>query len=232
MRIPSFHALFGPYLRGLRASLYAAAGALLLSGCAVYPPQVPSDELPPPPVSATPQGEAGGVFSPHMPWSLVSDSRAFRPGDVLTVVLAETTQAKKSADTSFGKQSSVSLAPALVGSSTLDSELSLSGQREFDGRATSTQQNALQGSITVIVQEVLPNGLLRVHGEKSLYLNQGEEFVRVAGYVRSQDIDSSNRVSSQRIANARIAYSGRGPLNDANQAGWLTRFFNSAWMPF
>jgi flagellar L-ring protein precursor FlgH len=232
MRIPSFHALFGPYLRGLRASLYAAAGALLLSGCAVHPPQVPSDELPPPPVSATPQGEAGGVFSPHMPWSLVSDSRAFRPGDVLTVVLAETTQAKKSADTSFGKQSSVSLAPALVGSSTLDSELSLSGQREFDGRATSTQQNALQGSITVIVQEVLPNGLLRVHGEKSLYLNQGEEFVRVAGYVRSQDIDSSNRVSSQRIANARIAYSGRGPLNDANQAGWLTRFFNSAWMPF
>jgi len=232
MRIPSFHAPFGPYLRGLRASLYAAAGALLLSGCAVHPPQVPSDELPPPPVSATPQGEAGGVFSPHMPWSLVSDSRAFRPGDVLTVVLAETTQAKKSADTSFGKQSSVSLAPALVGSSTLDSELSLSGQREFDGRATSTQQNALQGSITVIVQEVLPNGLLRVHGEKSLYLNQGEEFVRVAGYVRSQDIDSSNRVSSQRIANARIAYSGRGPLNDANQAGWLTRFFNSAWMPF
>ena len=59
-----------------------------------------------------------------------------------------------------------------------------------------------------------------------------EEFVRVAGYVRAQDIDSANRVSSQRIANARIAYSGRGPLNNANSAGWLTRFFTSPWMPF
>jgi flagellar L-ring protein precursor FlgH len=234
MPVSSFRTVwFGPCVRALRARLYVAGSVLLLSGCVVHPPQAPSDELPPPPpVSAAPHGEAGGVFSPHTPWTLVSDSRAFRPGDVLTVVLAETTQAKKSADTRFGKQSSVSLAPALVGSSTIDSELGLSGQREFDGRATSTQQNALQGSITVIVQEVLPNGLLRVHGEKSLYLNQGEEFVRVAGYVRSQDIDSSNRVSSQRIANARIAYSGRGPLNDANQAGWLTRFFNSAWMPF
>lgn len=209
------------------------AALLALSACAVYPPPLPSDDPPPPPdVSAPPRGEAGGVFSPRAPWTLVSDSRAFRPGDVLTVVLLETTQAKKSADTRFGKQSSLSFAPGVVGSSTIDSELSLSGQREFDGSATSTQQNALQGSVTVIVQEVLPNGLLRVHGEKSLYLNQGEEFVRVAGYVRSQDIDSANRVSSQRIANARIAYSGRGPLNDANQAGWLTRFFNSAWMPF
>lgn len=216
-----------------RRAIAAALAAIVLSGCVLRPPALPSDDVPPPPpVAAVPQGESGGVFSPQTPWTLVSDSRAFRPGDVLTVVLQEVTQARKSADTSIGKESSVAIDPMTLGTSTIDSEVSISGKRQFGGTASSTQQNALQGSITVVVQEVLPNGLLLIRGEKSLYLNQGEEFVRVAGYVRAQDIDSANRVSSQRIANARIAYSGRGPLNDANSAGWLTRFFTSPWMPF
>jgi flagellar L-ring protein precursor FlgH len=204
-----------------------------LSACAIIrPPQPPTDELPPPQVLAAPKGQSGGVFTTDIPWTLVSDSRAFRPGDVLTVVLQETTQATKRADTSFGKKSSIAISPATLGGKVVDSDLSIDGDRTFAGNSTSTQQNALQGAITVIVQEVLPNGLLRVGGEKSLYLNQGEEFVRVAGYVRAQDIDTDNRVSSQRIANAHIAYSGRGPLNDANSPGWLTRFFSSPWIPF
>jgi flagellar L-ring protein precursor FlgH len=65
-----------------------------------------------------------------------------------------------------------------------------------------------------------------------LTLNQGEEFVRLRGYVRAADIDADNRVSSLRIANARIAYSGQGTLADANSPGWLTRFFSSPYMPF
>jgi flagellar L-ring protein precursor FlgH len=207
---------------------------LCLSACAIIrPPQPPTDELPAPPqVLAAPKEQSGGVFTSDIPWTLVSDSRAFRPGDVLTVVLQETTQATKSADTSFGKKSSIALSPATLGGKVVDSDFSIDGDRKFAGNSSSTQQNALQGAITVIVQEVLPNGLLRVGGEKSLYLNQGEEFVRVAGYVRAQDIDTDNRVSSQRIANAHIAYSGRGPLNDANSPGWLTRFFTSPWIPF
>lgn len=214
-------------------ALVAVVGAFALSGCVMLPPQAPPDQvLPPPPVSVAPQGEAGGLFTPQTPWTLVSDSRAFRPGDVLTVVLQEVTQARKSADTSIGKESSIAIEPIIAGGDALDTDLSISGKRKFGGSASSVQQNALQGSITVIVEEVLPNGLLLIRGEKSLYLNQGEEFVRVAGYVRAQDIDSANRVSSQRIANARIAYSGRGPLNNANSAGWLTRFFSSPWMPF
>lgn len=213
---------------------FLVPACLLLSSCAAFkPPQ-------PPPVEAQPlvlpksvhQGQAGGTFVPETPWTLVSDNRAFRPGDVLTVVLQETTQASKSADTSFGKKSSVKFAPPTIADKTVKTDVSLDAQRDFAGTSTSTQQNALQGAITVLVEDVLPNGLLRIRGEKSLYLNQGEEFVRVVGYVRSADIDNDNHVSSQRIANARIAYSGRGPLNDANSAGWLTRFFSSPWAPF
>lgn len=217
-------------------SLVAALAALLLSACAhIEPPQAPAlaEEKPLPvlqPVAR--KGQSGGVFAPDATWSLHSDSRAFRPGDVLTVVLNETTQASKSADTQFGKESNVSVTPTIIGSKTLKTNIGAGASRDFTGSATSSQQNALQGAITVIVHEVMPGGLLRVAGEKSLYLNQGEEFVRLAGYVRSADIDTDNRVSSQRIANARIAYSGRGTLADSNNAGWLTRFFTSPWMPF
>lgn len=215
------------------------AAALLAGGCAhIAPPQAPplADDKPLPlPVLSQPQarrGQAGGVFSPDATWSLHSDSRAFRPGDVLTVMLNETTQASKSADTKFGKENNVSVQPTVIGTKTINSNVGIGASRDFNGSATSSQQNALQGAITVIVSEVMPGGLLRIQGEKSLYLNQGEEFLRLSGFVRSADIDTDNRVSSQRIANARIAYSGRGTLADANSAGWLTRFFTSPWMPF
>jgi len=165
--------------------------------------------------------------------SLTSDSRAYRVGDAVTVILQETTQASKRAGTSFSKGSSVGVSPiAALGKTFGKTAIDISADREFEGDATSTQQNALSGALTVIVQEVLPNGLLRVAGEKNLTLNQGEEFVRLKGFIRAQDIDNDNQVSSLRVANARIAYSGKGALADANQPGWLTRFFNSPLMPF
>ncbi|RJF96688.1 flagellar basal body L-ring protein FlgH [Noviherbaspirillum cavernae] len=217
-------------------SLVMIAAALLLPGCAaIAPPQAqpgPSDDPPPAVQSAQRKGQSGGVFVSEAAWSLTSDSRAFRTGDVVTVVLQEVTQASKRAGTSFEKESSVAVTPTVIAGKTIKTDIGAGAQRDFAGNASSTQQNMLQGAITVIVQEVLPNGLLRVSGEKSLYLNQGEEFIRLRGYVRAADIDTDNRVSSQRIANARIAYSGQGVLADANAPGWLTRFFASPWMPF
>jgi len=214
-------------------ALLPGLAATLLGACAIMPPEPPTDAPAPPPKPPTVRkGQSGGVFA-DTPWSLTSDTRVFRAGDILTVVLQETTQASKRADTQFDKGSSIAVQPStLVLGKKIGTETSVSAQREFAGSASSTQQNMLQGAITVIVQEVLPNGLLRVHGEKSLYLNQGEEVIRVGGYVRAADIDTDNRISSQRIANARIAYSGKGALADANSAGWLTRFFVSPWMPF
>ena len=81
------------------------------------------------------------------------------------------------------------------------------------------------------VHKVLPNGTLLVKGEKSLRLNQGDEFIRLAGLVRLDDINRYNQVSSQSVANARISYAGRGVLNDSNSAGWLTRFFTHPIFP-
>lgn len=178
------------------------------------------------------KGQSGGVMALDAPWTLTTDSRAFRPGDILTVLLQETTQASKKADTSFGKSSGGTFAPLTLGNKNVTRGLSFEADREFAGSASSSQQNLLRGAVTVIVLEVLPNGLLRVEGEKTIKLNQGEEFVRLSGYVRASDIASDNSVSSQRVANARITYSGHGALADANEAGWLTRLFTGPWMPF
>ena len=110
--------------------------------------------------------------------------------------------------------------------------IGLDGERSFDGAGSSSQSNQLTGQITVTVAQRLPNGNLIVRGEKWLTINQGQELVRIAGIVRPQDIGQDNVVPSTRVADARISYTGRGTLADANTRGWLSRFFNSKWMPF
>lgn len=218
------------------ARLLAACGALaLLAGCATGPldrPLADFDDNMPDTAFDIRRGTAGGVLVPDQAWSLTSDVRAFRAGDVLTVELDESTQASKKSGTQVGKDTSLAAKkPSFFGRSLpIDAEVGV--KSGFNGSGASSQQNTLRGSVTVVVQRVMPNGLLQVRGEKRLVLNQGEENVRLAGYVRAADIDSNNRVSSQRVANARITYSGTGSLADANQPGWLTRFFNSPWMPF
>jgi flagellar L-ring protein precursor FlgH len=219
-----------------RPALAAAAmAALVLAGCATRVPLNTAPAADPfdlPQAQASRRGVSGGVFSVDTV-SLTSDARAFRVGDVVTVILQETTQASKKAGTSFSKDSSVSVDPlAALGKTFPKTAIAANAGRSFTGDATSTQQNALSGAVTVIVQEVMPNGLLRVAGEKRLQLNQGEEFLRLKGYLRAADIDSDNQVSSLRVANARIAYSGQGTLADANTPGWLIRFFTGPLMPF
>ena len=132
----------------------------------------------------------------------------------------------------MNKNSNLSVpVPSIGGVSRPDWSASIKADRDFDGGATSSQQNTLAGAITVTVAEVMPNGVLGIRGEKWIRLNQGDEYIRLGGMVRVEDIDQSNRISSQRIADARITYAGRGALADSNQMGWLSRFFSSAFAP-
>lgn len=212
-----------------------ALAALLLAGCETLPPIPKAAVQPEEPliiVQPVRRGQAGGVLPIDTVSALTSDSRAFRPGDVLTVVLQETTQASKRSGVTSDKNSSTAISPFLFRGKSLKTDIGVDAQRSSDAANSATQQNALQGAITVVVHEVLPNGLLGIRGEKSLTLNHGEEFIRVTGYARVSDIDTDNRLSSQRIANARIVYSGRGTLAESQRQGWLTSFFSSPWMPF
>ncbi|WP_343550785.1 flagellar basal body L-ring protein FlgH [Pantoea sp.] len=210
--------------------------ALVLTGCESQRLLVQKDDaaFAPPEELAQPDTRVsgGGLYNPQYQWSLIQDRRAYRVGDILTVRLDESTQSSKQARTNFGKKNDVELGvPSALGKTFDELSGSLSGKRNFNGNATSAQQNMLRGSISVAVHKVLPNGVLVIRGEKWLTLNQGDEYMRVTGLVRADDIERDNSISSQRIANARIDYAGRGALSDSNSAGWLTRFFNHPLFP-
>lgn len=217
-----------PLLLILLASLLAGCESPALMAQKDDPAFAPPKLAPEP----TPEGRAGGVFQPGYNWSLTADRRAWRVGDILTVMLEETTQSSKQAKTNFGKSSSIDItAPTAFGHTADKLAASADADRDFDGSATSQQQNSLRGSITVSIQQVQPNGVMVIGGEKWLTLNQGDEYIRVTGLVRADDIQNDNTISSQRIGNARISYAGRGALSDSNAAGWLTRLFNHPLFP-
>ncbi len=176
--------------------------------------------------------DSGAIFQPSRNYSLYGDTVALNVGDVLTVELQESTQASKNAESSITKDNEISLPnPQILNRAKLGLETEVDMERDFGGSAEADQSNSLDGSITVTVIEVLPNGVLRVRGEKWLSLTNGDEYIRLTGLVRPQDISPSNVVASNRIADARIAYGGTGDFDQANQMGWLSRFFNSEWFP-
>jgi flagellar L-ring protein FlgH len=170
----------------------------------------------------------GSLYAPAQMLTLFQDRRAYRTGDILTVTLDESTESSKRAGTSIGKKSDVSVGAPSVGTKTIE-ELSagLNADRRFNGESSASQRNSLSGFITVTVSDVMANGVLAIKGEKWLRLNQGDEYIRLHGLVRVDDIDDRNRVSSQRIADAQITYAGRGALAESNEPGWLSRVFQS-----
>jgi flagellar L-ring protein precursor FlgH len=180
----------------------------------------------------------GAIYAAQRPASLFEDPKARRTGDLLTIRLQESTNASKSSSTGTEKTSELDMpGPTIAGrpvtaNGTPILGASIDGARKFSGKGSSTQQNQLEGSITAVVVDVLPNGNLVLEGEKWLRLNQGDEMIRVRGIVRPFDVLPDNSVPSDRIADARISYAGRGALADSNAQGWLSRFFNSPLFPY
>lgn len=222
--------------------LIAMMAATLLSACVsapeprpmpddpYYAPVMPEEQVEP----ATPNGS---LFRGQNVNGLYSDIKARDLGDIITVRLQEQTSASKSASTGTSRNTNVDLpSPTLFGreASINGNPLSaqVNGGTEFAGDSSADQSNQLSGQITVAVIRVLPNGNLIVRGEKWLTLNNGEEYVRLTGIIRPQDVSSDNTIASNRVANARIEYSGTGSLANAQREGWLTRFFNGPIWPF
>lgn len=194
-----------------------------------YPPTPPT---PPPPLKEVADGT---IYQLENVFGLFSDNKARRIGDTLIVRLSESTQASKSASTSADKASSLNTgSPVLAGKTvTLNGEPVLTNSwdtdQTFEGEGSSSQSNSLTGNISVTVAEVYQNGNLRIQGEKWLTLNQGSEYIQIAGIVRPADIAVDNSIESFKIADARITYGGNGAIADANRPGLLSRFFLRVW---
>ena len=211
----------------------------LLSGCAaIYstPPTAvhqPMTARPEPRPQAQPA--TGAIFQANQTRPLFEDRRARHVGDTLTINLVESTTAQKAANSSAARGSSVS------GGITAASRVPLAGlagmnveagmDSEFSGKGASAANNRFNGTISVTVIEVYPNGNLLVSGEKQVAINQGNEFIRFSGVVNPTMVTAANTVQSTQIADARIEYKGSGYIDESNQIGWLQRFFNVV-LPF
>ena len=224
------------------ATRLALVGGLLLtvSGCSrsfgdvrPFPPLAPLQ-----PVTAYAEAPTpGAIYRSGPGLNLYGDRRARDVGDLLTIHLVESTAAQTSATTSVDKSNAISMAAPSIGGAPLTHNgrdllsVSIDGERGFAGNGASAQSNRLQGSLTVTVIQRLPNGNLVVQGQKNMRLNQGDEMVQIQGVVRPADIGTDNSLPSSRVADARIAYGGRGALAQSNSMGWLARFFNSPVFP-
>lgn len=208
---------------------------LLASGCTGLGQRTQA-AAPPQPQAALPDyGPVNGsIYNRATARPLFEDIKARAVGDVLTVVLTENMNAKKSASTTTQKDTAIELpVPTLLGNAGPDIfNNEIDAKRNFKGSGNSAQSNALTGTVTVTVVDVFPNGNLLVRGEKKVELNRGEEHIRISGIVRPADVSPANTVPSTRIADARITYAGTGELADSNVAGWLGRFFSSVIWPF
>lgn len=214
-----------------------AVAALVLAGC-VTPPKEPDYSASWPEPAPTQEHANGAIYQAGHDIALFENAVARRVGDTLTIRLNERTNASKSSSTSTSKSTSIELpGPTIAGRpvtahGTPVLQTQVDNSSKFDGEGDSAQSNRLEGDITVTVAQRLPNGNLLVRGQKWITINQGREYVRIQGIVRPIDIDPDNSISSLKVADAQIAYGGKGALNDAATPGLLARFFNAPWLPF
>ncbi len=179
----------------------------------------------------------GSLFRLNYVNNIYSDSKAHRVGDIISVILSESTQAQKNAKTELTKENSATLQPitgfggTAVNIKNKAIQFGFDQESDFSGDAKANQGNSLSGNISVHVLRVLPNGNLMIRGEKWMSLNNGDEYIRLTGVIRPQDISSGNTVTSSKVANARIQYAGTGAFADVQEQGWLSKFFSSSWWP-
>jgi len=179
----------------------------------------------------------GGIYGNRQSDAWFGRGRNYQVGDLITVLLNESTQADRSQKTDISRDASNTALPSganlLLGNihPILDGLNMNSAKTTSSGKGTAAQGASLTGSVTVTVTDILANGNLVVRGEKKLGLSEGTEVIQVAGVIRPQDIGPNGTVQSLRLANAQIAYRGTGDLASASKPGWGTTGLMKFW-PF
>jgi flagellar L-ring protein precursor FlgH len=228
----------------MRRMLLAATATLLLTGCSAIQRLATIGE--PPPLSAinNPTTRPGykpvqmpmpaaqpASYNPNSLWrngsrAFFKDQRAHQIGDILTVkvnitdkaiIANETQRSRASSDDSgidnfFGK-SRVPILNAGLPTRIFTSD----SNTTLDGKGSVNRSEALQTNVAAVVTQVLPNGNLVIRGKQDIRVNFEMRELIVAGIVRPEDIESDNTIDSSKIAEARIAYGGRGQITDVQQ---------------
>lgn len=157
--------------------------------------------------------------------SLYADKKARNVGDILTIVINESTTQTANKSRSNSKSGSIS-----VGSGTgifdFIKAFSASGSDSFKADGSATDTSRFVGQITVTVIEVLPNDNMVVEGTQSIWQNRDEHKITLRGIIRRDDVTIMNTVPSTKVADATLKFDGKGPLNAKQRQGILTQLFN------
>ncbi len=177
----------------------------------------------------------GAIYQTVQARPLFEDRRARRIGDTITINLVERNTAQKSANANATRNGNMTAGIGPINRLPLTGlnglELEAEAESDFNGKGAAAANNVFNGTITVTVIDVYPNGNLLVSGEKMVAINQGNEFIRFSGVINPNNVTTANTVQSTQVADARIEYRGSGFIDESNTMGWLQRFF-VAIMPF
>ena len=168
--------------------------------------------------------------------SLYGDTTAKRVGDLLTVIIEETSAVSRDASSTTSKKNSLGGEVSFSHPSVDDVPTawtnavipawSLDTSSGFEGGGSVDNSDDFQSRITVSVIETLPNGTLMVHGKRSVVIDKDEVTVTLSGTVRPKDVGKDNTVSSSSIADASSRYETVGPLASTQKKGLFTRFLS------
>ncbi len=191
-----------------------------------------------------PYNSDGSLWTQSRDRGFFNDLRARRVGDLVTVNIVETSKASKTATTTTGRESSINAGISnLLGYETKLSKIGVPGQfsneamlkasmtNDFNGSGQTTRDESMTAAITARVVEVTPNGNLVIKGTREIKVNNENQMITLMGIIRPEDISPDNTILSSYIADARIAYAGRGAVSDKQRPGWLLRAVDYVW-PF
>lgn len=191
------------------------------------------------PEPATPQH--GSLWVPGSK-QFFKDSRAHTVGDIITILVTENATAKveaktdssRSHDQKAGLLDFLNLEGKLkergipLGSTNL---VNTNSERTFSGDGKTDRKDSLTASIAAVITQVMPNGLLVVQGQREVVVNYEKQVMTLQGLIRPEDISSQNTISSGKIAEARIAYAGRGVVDEAQTPQYGVRWIDKV-LPF
>ena len=156
---------------------------------------------------------------------LFSDNKARKPGDILTILIQEQTNATAQASTKAGKSEDSTFGPGLGPILNKIKQFGLSGSTNLNASGQTTRSGALTGRITVTVKNVDAAGNLVLEGVREINLNAEKQRIVLRGLVRPADIQPDNTVLSALVADATITFEGKGVIGDKQRPGLITRIF-------
>jgi flagellar L-ring protein precursor FlgH len=163
---------------------------------------------------------AGSLYTADTYQALTSDTRSFRIGDALTVLIVENSSAQSEADSSVTRDTNLTGATNGIIN---QHGFGVDAKHSFTGKGATNRAGSLQAQISVRVQDVAANGDLAVYGTQKITINGEVQTISVAGVVRPIDVSADNVVLSTRLTNADITYTGRGFADRSQNESWISQ---------